>query len=232
MQIATKTRQEQRALAARESILDAAEAVFARSGLKAATMRDIAEHAGYTAPALYNYFASRDEIVEALFARVGSELLAVFDRPTAKGLSLSQRLEGLLQGQLEVMGRRSATFGLLSTGQASASRGEEVAAQQIGMFREYIARLTAWFRAHTTVAERGRRAPDECAYLLWGVASAFHARVMFGASPDAPPDHGALVTAAPAIAGAFLFGVAGRGPRGGRRRAAEASRRKAMRESR
>jgi AcrR family transcriptional regulator len=38
----------------REDILDAAMVVFARKGYQAATMHQIAEEAGYTAPSLYN----------------------------------------------------------------------------------------------------------------------------------------------------------------------------------
>ena len=45
----------------------AALAVFARYGLKRASMTDIAEEAGLSRPAIYQYFRSKDDLVAACF---------------------------------------------------------------------------------------------------------------------------------------------------------------------
>jgi len=45
----------------------AALAVFARYGLKRASMTDIAEEAGLSRPAIYQYFSSKDDLVAACF---------------------------------------------------------------------------------------------------------------------------------------------------------------------
>jgi AcrR family transcriptional regulator len=59
-------RQQALADARREHILSAARAVFTELGLEAVSMREIAKRAGYTAGAIYSYFASKEEIYGAL----------------------------------------------------------------------------------------------------------------------------------------------------------------------
>ncbi|HTZ64631.1 MAG TPA: helix-turn-helix domain-containing protein [Solirubrobacteraceae bacterium] len=50
----------------REEILEAAKACFARQGFHATSMRDIYRECGLSPGAVYNHFASKDEIVRAL----------------------------------------------------------------------------------------------------------------------------------------------------------------------
>jgi AcrR family transcriptional regulator len=50
----------------REEILEAAKACFAREGFHAASMRDIYRECGLSPGAVYNHFASKEEIVRAL----------------------------------------------------------------------------------------------------------------------------------------------------------------------
>ena len=50
----------------REEILGAAKACFARDGFHATSMRDIYRECGWSAGAVYNHFASKEEIVRAL----------------------------------------------------------------------------------------------------------------------------------------------------------------------
>lgn len=53
----------------REAILDAARAIFGERGLRGATMRAIAEAAGYAPGALYAYYRGKEEIYADLLAR-------------------------------------------------------------------------------------------------------------------------------------------------------------------
>lgn len=55
--------------AKRNMILDAALEVFERDGLEGASMRSIAELAGYTAPAIYFHFDSKEAIYAELLSR-------------------------------------------------------------------------------------------------------------------------------------------------------------------
>ena len=63
----------------RTELLDAAEHLFAERGLGATTVADITGAAGVSKGSFYGYFASRDELLEALNARLGDELFAVLD---------------------------------------------------------------------------------------------------------------------------------------------------------
>lgn len=63
----------------RTELLDAAERLFAERGVAGTTVADITSAAGVAKGSFYGYFASRDELVEALNARLGDELFAVLD---------------------------------------------------------------------------------------------------------------------------------------------------------
>lgn len=52
--------------ARRRQVLDAAAACFAREGFHRTTMHDIVREAGLSPGAVYGYFASKDEIIEAI----------------------------------------------------------------------------------------------------------------------------------------------------------------------
>lgn len=58
----------------RETILDAAEEAFARSGYAATTMREIAQQAHVNQALVHHYFGSKDELFKSIFVRRGQEL--------------------------------------------------------------------------------------------------------------------------------------------------------------
>ena len=53
----------------RERLLDAAAAVFAKRGIEAASLDEVAEAAGYTKGAIYSNFASKTDLIVALIER-------------------------------------------------------------------------------------------------------------------------------------------------------------------
>jgi AcrR family transcriptional regulator len=59
---------------ARERLMDAAIACLQRYGLEKTSMGDIAAAAGVTKPTIYNYFASRDELINGALTRAGIAL--------------------------------------------------------------------------------------------------------------------------------------------------------------
>ncbi|MGZ5891813.1 MAG: TetR/AcrR family transcriptional regulator [Caldimonas sp.] len=77
----------------RQHVLDAARAAFFELGLEGAGMREIATRAGYTAGALYSYFANKEEIYAALLgeslerlnARVQGAAAGATGRPSRSG---------------------------------------------------------------------------------------------------------------------------------------------------
>lgn len=65
--------------ARRQQIIDAAYRCFARKGLNQTTMRDIYEEADLSAGAVYNYFESKDAIIESSFEFDYERSLALFE---------------------------------------------------------------------------------------------------------------------------------------------------------
>ncbi len=72
------TPREKRRARTRESILDAAMQIVMRQGVEALSMRAIAERIDYSPSGLYEYFSSKEEIIDALadegFARLAERL--------------------------------------------------------------------------------------------------------------------------------------------------------------
>jgi len=62
--------------ATRRALLDAAAAVFVRRGFAAASLDEIAEHAGFTRGAVHHHFSSKEELFLAVVAERDEELLA------------------------------------------------------------------------------------------------------------------------------------------------------------
>jgi AcrR family transcriptional regulator len=98
--------------ARRTQILDAARACFARRGLHSTTMQDVIQEAGLSAGAIYSYFSSKDELIEAIgSARHAREQSAIAN--AGRKADVRQALEELsryffaaLQDKNEREGRR------------------------------------------------------------------------------------------------------------------------------
>ncbi len=86
------------------AVLEAATAVFARSGFQRARMEDVAQQAGVSKGTLYLYFRSKDDLIAAILHRLfGGEmrhlqrLLAEEGPATARLLALTRHLADELQ---------------------------------------------------------------------------------------------------------------------------------------
>ncbi|MFV0534712.1 MAG: ScbR family autoregulator-binding transcription factor [Cumulibacter sp.] len=95
--------QQQRATETKESLINAAVAVFGRQGYRATTLRDITRKAAVTQGAFYFHFDSKHEVAEeiirrqhALSSAVGASLLA----SSESGLTSIVRLSGQLAMQI------------------------------------------------------------------------------------------------------------------------------------
>lgn len=147
----------------REDILIAASRAFARLGFEGATLRDIAREAGYTVATLYAYFQSKQEIREALFARIRTELDRAFKAPDPPVDSFAQKLQVLLRRLGEFLeGWHEAVVFLNESecGPRLASRGVE---------HPFLTHLTGWIRRSASPKDIGRRDPQEAARVLHGI---------------------------------------------------------------
>lgn len=79
------------------AILDAALTAFSTYGAVKTTMADIAEAAGVSRPALYQYFDDKEDILVGVFVRVVGEAAENAIAELAKPGSLEDQLDGFLQ---------------------------------------------------------------------------------------------------------------------------------------
>ncbi len=88
--------------ARRAAILDACFELFARRGIGAVTMRQIATAAGLSTGAIYHYFPDKESIARSLFHRVAEQQVAEAVASLGEGAPPAQKLAALL----EFVGRR------------------------------------------------------------------------------------------------------------------------------
>lgn len=107
----------------REQILDAASECFKKSGFHGASMAEIAKSFGMSAGHIYNYFDSKEDIIEAMVKRDLSDTLA--------RIEVLQQEDNLLQGILnrvsEGIERRFVNKGIDAEILAEACRNPKVA---------------------------------------------------------------------------------------------------------
>jgi AcrR family transcriptional regulator len=82
-------RRTRRRAATRQEIIDAAWKLARERGLTGWSLRELAEAVDMRAPSLYGYFASKEQIYDAMYAQGYQELLAVVDATPRTGDSLS-----------------------------------------------------------------------------------------------------------------------------------------------
>ena len=101
--------------ATHREIMTAAEEVFAEMGLDAATMAQIAERAGVAVGTLYNRFADRDALVEALRSERRAEVVVELDRTLAalEDAGFREQLVGFFTTWFEQVDQHRAFFRLL-----------------------------------------------------------------------------------------------------------------------
>jgi AcrR family transcriptional regulator len=104
----TERRAAQRA-ANRAQILDAAEVVFARAGLHNASMRAIADEAGYSSAAIYLFFENRQQLLAETLARRTAELIASLEATIAASPDPLAALHAIIDDTLELY-RQAANF--------------------------------------------------------------------------------------------------------------------------
>jgi len=90
--------------ARRNEILDAALAAFARHGFQEATIQDIAKEAGLSHGAIYRYFTSKDDIIEAVASHRRQSRDERFAR-AERGAEPGEELLGVLRNYILMHGR-------------------------------------------------------------------------------------------------------------------------------
>jgi AcrR family transcriptional regulator len=99
----------------RTRILESALAIFRERGFDAATMRDIATHAGVATGAAYYYFESKDAIVMAFYQRAQQEMNPAIDQALTRSRTLEARLRAIIQEKFDYFAANRPLLATLSS---------------------------------------------------------------------------------------------------------------------
>jgi AcrR family transcriptional regulator len=144
-----------------ESILDAAEACFARKGYAGTSLRDVAEGVGIRIPSLYNHFANKEALYAAVLERGMTPVLEVLSRSVQQSGSSYPDPGLVIREMMELLGGRPnlprlVQYELLAGGQHLAPLLEN-------WLRPAIAQSLAMLESTPAV---NRWQPEQIPYLL------------------------------------------------------------------
>ncbi len=92
----------------RDELLDLAATMFAERGLRATTVRDIADSAGILSGSLYHHFSSKEEMVDEVLRGFLDWLFARYQEIVATEPNPLERLKGLFMASFEAIEDRHA----------------------------------------------------------------------------------------------------------------------------
>ena len=160
------SRRERRHSQTRDEILEAAREVLLERGAADLSLREIARRAGFSPGALYKYFGSKDEVIEALADAAMDALLHEFSRvpadlpPDERAIELGMRYLAFARRNPEDVGVITMHESVVHTKPPSS---EHIGVEQAvtGVFAEGIAQ--GIFKAS------GERDADYMAYGAWAL---------------------------------------------------------------
>src|SRR5215471_3080677 len=88
---------------AKREILRAALKLFSERGLASTSIRDIADESGYTNPALYKHFESKDELALHLFETCHTRVWTRCSAALAAGSRFEDKLEAFVAAWIELL---------------------------------------------------------------------------------------------------------------------------------
>jgi TetR/AcrR family transcriptional regulator, repressor of fatR-cypB operon len=94
---------------AKQRILMAALQLFVRDGVCETSIRDIAKVSGFTNPALFKHFASKDALAEYLFERCYLELLRLVQTASGSGATFRKKQRAVIEAYLAALDREPDT---------------------------------------------------------------------------------------------------------------------------
>ncbi len=124
--------------ATRARILDAARACFARTGFEATTNREIADRAGLTAAALYQYYDSKLALYMATVQHAQRSLAPRYADVVSRSPSLRVALSALLVDSVAIAEQDPSLTAFLSALPVEMSRHPEIASAMAGEPSEVV----------------------------------------------------------------------------------------------
>ncbi|MFD3707454.1 TetR/AcrR family transcriptional regulator [Nocardia sp. NPDC058658] len=140
----------------RDELLDLAANLFAERGLRATTVRDIADSAGILSGSLYHHFDSKESMVDEILRGFLDDLFGRYREIAAAGLSSRDTLEALVIASYESFDRHHAAVAIY---QAEAKNLRDV--ERFAYIRDFnIEFRELWHRVLTTGVADGSFRPE------------------------------------------------------------------------
>jgi AcrR family transcriptional regulator len=147
--------------ASTQRVLEHALRLFAEHGYDATTMKMIAASASISPGLIYNYFASKEDLLRAIFVRSMDDVRASFAE--AEAAAPGERLERLIRASFEIL-RRNRDFWRLSYG---ARMQQSVLAVLGDALPQWLAEIGVTLQRY--LAEAGAPDPEIEARLLFAL---------------------------------------------------------------
>lgn len=100
----------------RDMLLDIAAEIALTDGPDAVGMEAVAERAGVSRPLVYKHYASRDELLGAVYRRAARDLHRQLVAEVEAAGSVEEMFRALVHGALSAAGERGRVFAVLRTG--------------------------------------------------------------------------------------------------------------------
>ncbi|MBN2216776.1 MAG: TetR/AcrR family transcriptional regulator [Pirellulales bacterium] len=97
----------------RDSVYAAAVEILTNQGVDGLTMDRVAETAGVAKGSLYNYFASKRDLINFIYGKTMEPTTLIFDEAMANHGSASEKLEGILRRWFEYFATNRGIFDFL-----------------------------------------------------------------------------------------------------------------------
>jgi AcrR family transcriptional regulator len=121
----------------KQQIMDAALHLFATEGYAHCTISNLAEHAGISKGLMYNYFSSKQELLEAIIQKGLNEALKLFD-PNRDGFLTSGEFTDFIRKLFSIMRENKEFWVLYVSVLMQPGVKEHLTEKSIPGYREFI----------------------------------------------------------------------------------------------
>jgi AcrR family transcriptional regulator len=171
----------------RRQIMDAAAHCFARKGFHETTMQDVFRESGLSAGAVYRYFKTKDDLVQAISAEVSGPVIAIIESALAQDpVPGADEIAGRLAAAVQELSGADGLAWVAPSAWALALHDPAVA----GIVRGVWGRLrSGWIKAAQRMRDDGRLPPgtdvDAAGAALFSVGPGFLLQRLILGGPDA-----------------------------------------------
>ncbi len=179
------TPRRRRAEKIRQAILDTAIELLSEKGSQDLSLREIARRLDYTPAALYEYYASREAILEAVAVEADRRMTAAL-APLPDALPVAEQIVQAGLAYIRFARQNPALYLLYASWPAAVGPGGELRFANGASYRLLVSLLERGVEQSKLGQRNGLDVP-EMAYLCWGVVHGL-ASLQLGALKGAYPD--------------------------------------------